>query len=203
MSQNPEFPSHSTDRTSPTMLQRMRERDCEAWDRFVRLYEPLVFHWCARTGMNASDAKDITQGVLARVSEKLHTFDRSRAGASFRGWLRVITRNKIVDFYRAFDRQEHAAGGSTANKRIRDFPADLSTDADENQRELSGLYSRAVELMKENFEERTWQAFWMSVVEERSTADVCQQLKMKPGSVRMARHRVLKLLREQLGEMLE
>lgn len=198
-----DLPTHGTDHTSPTLLQRMRDEDAEAWERFVRLYAPLIQYWCAKRGLRDEDARDVTQTVLGVVSQKLHTFDRARQGSTFRGWLRVITRNKIIDHCRTSDRLPPAAGGTAAEKRLLQLPAQEGAEVADDKTELHGLYRRAVDLMKTNFEDRTWKAFWMSVVEERPTAEVCQALGIKPGSVRMARHRVLRLLRDQMGELLE
>jgi RNA polymerase sigma-70 factor (ECF subfamily) len=52
-------------------------------------------------------------------------------------------------------------------------------------------------------EERTWQAFWLSVIEQRPTAGVAEDLGMTPGNVRQARARVLRRLKREMGELLE
>jgi RNA polymerase sigma-70 factor (ECF subfamily) len=46
-----------------------------------------------------------------------------------------------------------------------------------------------------------WDAFWQVVVEEKSVADVAHSLKMRPGTVRVAKCRVLQRLRQQLGDV--
>ena len=181
----------------------MRDEDAEAWERFVFLYSPLIHYWCTRGNLGENDASDLTQTILAQVAEKLRSFDASREGSTFRGWLRVMTRNRVIDFYRQAQLHPKATGGTAAQERLNDVRAAETVSPDEESRELSGLYQRAVELMKVNFEDRTWQSFWMSVVEERTTAEVCELLGLNPGSVRMARHRVLRLLREQLSDLLE
>jgi RNA polymerase sigma-70 factor (ECF subfamily) len=65
------------------------------------------------------------------------------------------------------------------------------------------LYLRAVELVRGEFEVRTWQAFWLSTVEDRDPGVVGQELNMTPNNVRQARSRVLRRLREELGDLLE
>jgi RNA polymerase sigma-70 factor (ECF subfamily) len=46
---------------------------------------------------------------------------------------------------------------------------------------------------------RTWQAFWLTAVEGRLPRDVALELGISPGAVRVAKSRVLKRLRDELG----
>ena len=55
--------------------------------------------------------------------------------------------------------------------------------------------------MRSEFEERTWQAFWLTAVENRAAVEVALELRMSPGAVRVAKSRVLRRLREELGEI--
>ena len=59
---------------------------------------------------------------------------------------------------------------------------------------------RALELIRAEFEERTWQAFWRSAVEQQSTAEIAADLRLSPASVRQAKSRVLRRLRAILGD---
>ena len=52
------------DSTSVSLLRRLRQPDQEAaWQRFVDLYAPLVFHWGRNQGLNATDASDLVQDI--------------------------------------------------------------------------------------------------------------------------------------------
>jgi RNA polymerase sigma-70 factor (ECF subfamily) len=80
--------------TTPlTLLERVRANDPEAWARLVALYRPLVLSWCTRAGVHAADAEDVAQEVFLAAAHALDHFRRDRPGDTFRGWLRVITRN--------------------------------------------------------------------------------------------------------------
>ena len=57
--------------------------------------------------------------------------------------------------------------------------------------------------MRGEFEERTWRAFELTVIEDRDTADVAQELNMTSNNVRQAKSRVLRRLKEEMGELLE
>jgi RNA polymerase sigma-70 factor (ECF subfamily) len=187
--------------TSLSLLQRARLRDEPSWYRLVSLYGPLVEYWCRRGGVRSEDVGDLAQEVFLAVAEGLGTFERFGPG-SFRAWVRGITRNKLLDHYRRAGRQVAAVGGSTALERLGEIPDPVpGSDADAD--EVSVLYRRAMDLIRGEFEERTWQAFWLSAVEQRDAPAVAAELNMSPVAVRIAKSRVLARLRAEAGELID
>jgi RNA polymerase sigma-70 factor, ECF subfamily len=187
--------------TSLSLLQRLRQQDALAWERFVHLYRPLILSWCHRGGVRPADMDDLLQEVFVAVAAGMEQFHRQGEG-SFRSWVRGITRHKLLDFYRRQGRQTAAAAGGTdafqALQEVPDPEPDTVTDAEEK----SGLYRRALDLIRSEFEERTWLAFWQAGVEGQDTAIVATSLGMTPVAVRIAKSRVLARLREEAGELL-
>jgi RNA polymerase sigma-70 factor (ECF subfamily) len=57
-------------------------------------------------------------------------------------------------------------------------------------------------LIRDEFEEQTWQAFWLTTVEDRSSTDAAVALGMSAGAVRKAKARVLHRLRQEFGDVL-
>src|SRR5689334_21567666 len=104
--------------TSLSLLQRARARDQSAWDRLYYLYRPLVLHWCSRWGVRHEDADDVAQEVFRELADSLDTFQQDRPGATFRGWLRGVTRHRLLMHFRRADRQIPAEGGSAALSRL-------------------------------------------------------------------------------------
>ena len=62
------------------------------------------------------------------------------------------------------------------------------------------LFLRGLDLIRDEFEERTWKAFWGTAVEGRTPQEVATRISMSPGAVRVAKSRVLQRLREELGD---
>jgi RNA polymerase sigma-70 factor, ECF subfamily len=188
--------------TSLSLLQRLRLQDALAWERLVRLYRPLVLSWCLRGGVSQADADDLLQEVWVAVAAGVDQFRRQGEG-SFRSWIRGITRHKLLDYYRRQGRHPAAAaGGTDAFQAIQEVPDPESGTADDAE-ERSGLYRRALDLIRSEFEERTWLAFWQAGVEGQDTAAVAASLGMTPVAVRIAKSRVLARLREEVGELLQ
>ena len=63
------------------------------------------------------------------------------------------------------------------------------------------MFRQALDLIRGEFRENTWRAFWLVVVEGRPPADVADELNLSPGAVRVAKCRVLQRLRRTLGDL--
>ena len=190
--------------TSVTLLERVRSRDQDAWQRLLHLYTPLVAYWCRHGGVHAQDAEDVCQEVFQAVAVGLEGFRREHAGETFRGWLRGITRHKILDYFRR-RRQPQAEGGTDAQRRLAGV-AQAETplpDTDDPEEELTRLYHRALELVRSEFEARTWQAFWRAAVDGHATDIIATDLGMSAVAVRKAKSRVLRRLREESRGLLD
>jgi RNA polymerase sigma-70 factor (ECF subfamily) len=191
--------------TSRTLLQRLRANEPDAWRTMVHLYTPLVYQWCARSGVRGADAEDVAQEVFRKAAAKLDSFRREREGDTFRGWLRAITRTTLVDQVRREGREPAARGGTDAQRKLQDL-VDPLTSLDEDSEageETKGLRMRALEIVRGDVEERTWEMFWLTVVEGLSPMDVAQRLGAKPAAVRKAKSRVLHRLKEQFDDFLQ
>ncbi len=191
----------SSTSTPGSLLRRARGHDPAAWERMVALYGPLVLGWCRNWGLREDDAADVFQEVFQAVAAHLAGFHRDRAGGTFRGWLRTITRNKVADHYRRREREPVGVGGSEARDRLARVAGAVSPDEDGGGGAAEAeLLHRALAMIRGEFEPRTWEAFWQTAVEGRAAADVAAELGMTPGAVRVAKSRVLHRLRTDLGD---
>jgi RNA polymerase sigma-70 factor, ECF subfamily len=195
-----ELPSSTA--TSRSLLERLKADDAEAWDRLVILYAPLVYRWCRRWELRDQDIADILQDVFQAVSTHIATFRKETAGDTFRGWLRTIARNKVQDHFRRLGQEPAGVGGTDAQVRLANVAAAGPVDDEDPREEPEDrrLLGRGLDLIRAEFEDRTWKAFWATTVEGRDTREVALELRMSPGAVRVAKSRVLRRLREELGE---
>jgi RNA polymerase sigma-70 factor (ECF subfamily) len=189
--------------TSRSLIERVRADESDAWGRLVALYAPMVLHWCRRRDLQEQDAADIFQEVFQIVATHITTFRKETDNDTFRGWLRRITENKVHDHFRRRGHEPAGVGGTEANIRMHELPAPIPRDDDANaeNRVERQLFHRALELIRGEFEERTWQAFWRTAVDGQPSTDVAVELAMTPGAVRVAKCRVLQRLREELGDV--
>lgn len=188
--------------TSTSLLRRAVLREPEAWQRMVVLYSPLVGHWCRQAGVGDQDIPDVSQEVFAAVASGLQRFQPERAGTSFRAWMRGVARNKLRDHFQ--HRGIAAAGGTDLQKKLREIPApEAEFDLSERPDDLAGIYQRALDLVRDEFETHTWTAFWRVAIEARSPTEVAAELGMSPNAIRQAKSRVLRRLKEELAGLIE
>ena len=189
------------DSVSSSLLDRLRAQSPDAWDRFVDLFLPVLYQQGRRSGLQSADARDVAQEVLQAVSAGVGKFHRQGPHASFRGWLWTLSRNKIVDCLRRQGRMENAIGGSSAREWFDRLPAKEHAQCED--RFSASLYRRGLELIQGEFTQRTWKAFWRLAVDGCTPADVADELGVSVNAIYLAKSRVLRRLREELGDMLD
>ncbi|MEI8020787.1 MAG: sigma factor, partial [Schlesneria sp.] len=91
---------HSSGSLSTSVLHRAMLGDQDAFRKIADLFSGLVYSWCRRKGLAEEDAKDTSQEVFKTVATRLQGFRRESPNDSFRAWIRIVTKNKIVDHYR-------------------------------------------------------------------------------------------------------
>ncbi|MBX6314787.1 MAG: sigma-70 family RNA polymerase sigma factor [Isosphaeraceae bacterium] len=180
--------------TSVSLLERLREepRDAEAWEAFVRRYRPLIYAWCREWGLQRADAEDVAQDVFTKLTQKMGGFqyDPSRC---FRAWLKTITQrvwsDRIATWYRRRDvrvLQAIEALEARAEERRDQSPFD---------RELLELAMRRV---RRRVAAVTWEAFRLTALEGLTGLEASNRLSVPVASVFVAKHRVQKMLREEI-----
>jgi RNA polymerase sigma-70 factor (ECF subfamily) len=184
--------------TPVSLLERLRQPDKrDAWDRFVKLYTPLLYYWARRAGLDEPDAADLVQEVFAVLVKTLPEF-RYDPCRSFRSWLRTITLNKWRERQRRVGTRREE-GNEDLSGLAGEDPAEALWEAEYRQH----LVQRALEVMQSEFQPATWKACWSMVVEDRPATDVAAELGLSPGAVRSAKFRVLTRLREELQGLLD
>src|SRR4051812_22451611 len=93
-------PGPDSRRTSRSLLERARDNQPEAWQRLVGLYGPLVRYWCRRGGVDPQDVDDVAQEVFVRAFASLGAFRHTEPSDTFRGWLKGVTRHRILEHFR-------------------------------------------------------------------------------------------------------
>ena len=65
------------------------------------------------------------------------------------------------------------------------------------------LYRRGLELIRDEFAERTWAAFWRVAVDGCTPAEVAEETGLSVNSVYLAKSRVSHRLREEVGDLID
>ena len=193
----------SSGATSRSLLERVKADDGAAWETLVGLYGPVVYRWVLRWHVSEHEAADVFSGCVSFARQE-------HRRVSQRECRRYVPRVAAPDHGQQSARPSSQAGpaagwrwrrGTEAQLRLASLPDPSLREWEESGvgPDSAGLLRAAVELIRKEFEARTWQAFWMTAVDGKLPAEVAEELGMSPGAVRVAKSRVLKRLREELG----
>jgi RNA polymerase sigma-70 factor (ECF subfamily) len=190
-----------TPTTRPSLLFRLRDwQDHEAWLEFVSLYEPVAYRLLRRQGLQDADAREVMQELLLAVSRSIDRWDPARERGSFRGWLRRVARNLVINWLKQGHRRM-ATGGSGLQALLDLLPAEQEPETLAFDRELRRvLYQRAADQVRGEVQATTWQAFLETAVVGTSPGETARKLGMRIGAVRVAKCRVLARLRATIEE---
>jgi RNA polymerase sigma-70 factor (ECF subfamily) len=187
------------DPTRASLLVRLRDPgDRAAWETFVRIYSPMVFRFALRSGLQEADAADVTQDVLQSVHRGADRFVYDPEKGTFRGWLKTVARTRIADHVARRRRQPIGAGGTEMSLRLSEH-ADRHPDDQWEADYRQSLFEAAIEKIRGEFRESTFEAFWRCAVRGEEAAAVARDLGMSIGAVYIAKSRVTARLRDVIA----
>jgi len=190
--------------TSFSLLERAQANDEQAWGQLVHLYGPLMDRWCKQAGLQESDAADVFQETFRAVSRNLESFEPRHKVGSFRAWLKMIVRRKIIDHIRKIGTHPGGFGGSTAQQQFANVVDPLGDEsAEDAEAENALIVRRAMEVIRLEFTAQNWLAFQKVAVEGQPAAEVAAELNVKASAVRQANYRIRRRLRGVLQDLID
>lgn len=187
--------------TRASLLLRVRNpADQDAWHEFVAIYWPVIHRLARRKGIQSSDADDIAQTVLLAVAKAIERREHDHQRARFRTWLDRVAQNAILNVLTR-GKPDRASGDSDLLAILEQSSSTSGDDSDllrlEYRREV---FRWAAQQIRLEFQEATWNAFWLTTVECRDCVEVAQQQGKNVGSIYAARSRVMRRLQEKVAE---
>ncbi len=174
--------------TSFSLIHQLRNpQDNAAWERFVRLYTPMLMACVKRLGLQDAEAVDVVQDVMMLLQKALPDFEYD-AGKRFRGWLQTVTVNKCRDHLRKRKRDADQLDSANLRQLAAGDDVELFTDAEYRRH----LVRQAMTLMQSEFKPETWKACWEHSVAGRPAAEIAEELGISINSVYLAKSRVLR-----------
>jgi RNA polymerase sigma-70 factor (ECF subfamily) len=189
----------SADTTRVTLLHRLNQdpTDQMSWAEFVRQYGPAIRGWLTHWGLQEADAQDVAQNVLLRLTAKLpqFTYDPSK---SFRGWLKTLTHHAWHDFVTEAGYRTRGSGDTSVLNQLNSVEAREDLAARIAETFDKELLAAALVRAKERVAEATWLAFKLSALDGVAPQDVADRLGVRVSQVYLAKHRVQKLVQEEI-----
>lgn len=189
----PEVSPPSSEHDHEDFLERLKARDPEAHEHFVREYFPSVHALVRRLVGNEHLAEDLTQEVFLGMGRTLDRLDPQR---EILPWLYAIARNKVCDHWRS-PRVREAHRESSVERDSETFelpPSDIRPELECASNEQAAHVREVVWCLPESL--RT--VVVLRVYEGLSFAVIGRMLGLHAPTARKRYSRALALLRQRL-----
>lgn len=147
--------------------------------------------------LQANDAEDVTQEVLLKLARNFEKFEYDPK-QSFRGWLRRVTENAIIDFLRSRTNRDKHSGGADVIETLSQEPARI---------ELYTYLADAFDLeileeakcrVRQRVNEKRWQCWDFLANQNLSGKEVSQRLGISTGVAYANKNQIQKLIQEEV-----
>ena len=188
---------HST--TSLTLLNKIREDsgNNEVWRDFVERYGPRVYQWAMNRKLQAVDAEDVTQEVLLKLARNFEKFEYDPR-QSFRGWLRRVTENTIIDFLRSRLNRDKCSGGTDVIETLSQEPARIELHTYLSEAFDLEILEEAKFRVRQRVTEKRWRSWDLLTNQNLSGKEVSQQLGISTGVAYANKNQIQKLIKDEV-----
>ena len=180
--------------TKSDLLRSLSAKDPNAFRVLMDWLGPLVMTWIAASKLSGADREDVAQDVFATIFQKIDQYDQQKPG-SFRGWVRIIARNKVIDHIR---RDKHISISPDMLEAMGGSALVGESEPPQTDTERQSLLWVVCECIRNRFKPTVWAAFWETTIVARKATEVAEDLGVSPANVRQSKRRVLVVLRAEL-----
>lgn len=174
--------------TEIQLVQALTKGDPAAFREIYERYQGMVFLFAFRLTKSKDTADDVVQELFAKIWEQRQSI---RIEKNFEGYLRTITRNLIMDFFRKAARSRELQA-----KLIQNMQSLQQTHVEELiERELRRLHQQAIERLSPQRKK----VYLLSREEEMSYDEIASHLGISKHTVRNQIASSIKSIREYLA----
>jgi len=194
--------------TRQSLLERLRDRQDQAsWEEFFNAYWRLLYSVARKAGLTDAEAQDAVQDTVIAVVRHIPKFNHDPSRCSFKSWLMMITRQRIIWQLR---RRIPQGPGSTnpSDSEARTATIERVPDPDSLRLEdvwqeewQKNLVGAALERVKTRVSARQYQIFDLCLLQNWSAQDVASTLGLNRAQVYLAKCRVSAIVRKEVRRL--
>ncbi len=192
--------------TRRSLLSRLRNwEDSQSWLEFFETYWKLIYNTAIKAGLKDDEAQDVVQETMLAISKQMPAFKYDPAIGSFKGFLLKTTRWKILDQLnrvRSKDVGRWNGSQEDSTAALENMPDEnLNLDEFWNQEWKKNLVGAAIDRVKKRAKPRQYQLFDLAVNKEWPVPKVVKTMGVSRDEVYMAKHRVSKMIEEEVERL--
>jgi RNA polymerase sigma-70 factor (ECF subfamily) len=189
--------------TRETLLERLRDLgDQDSWQEFFDTYWKLIYCAAIKAGLSDAEAEEVVQDTILKVARGMATFRYEPQTCSFKGWLMMLTRQRIIDLLRKRrvrpDRFLPLLADTTTSRaegQIPDAAAEQAFESMWNAEWETNLVDAALEKVKQRVDPKHYQIFYLHSVKNLPAREIGRLLGVSTTKVYVVRHRVGRLVK--------
>ncbi|HWB04224.1 MAG TPA: sigma-70 family RNA polymerase sigma factor [Verrucomicrobiales bacterium] len=192
-------PSEDFERTRRSLLTRLKNwDDKKGWKEFMDRYGKFIFSIGMRSGLSREEAEDVVQDTVVSVAKKIPDFRYQGDKGSFKAWLLMIIKSRIVDLLRKKYRRLPDSGaympddptGTSVEARIAQKEDELSHSTIWQSEWEKHVLDSALNCVKDRVTPKHFLAFRMCTQQGKSAGEVSKALGIPLPMIYVIRHRV-------------
>ena len=188
--------------TRLSLLARLKNReDQQSWLDFFNRYWRLIYGVARRSGLTEQEAQDVVQETLITLCKNIEGFEYQPERCSFRSWLMLLTRHRIIAAWRKRRREPEFDTLSKAESSavVRENKcSEEKLEAIWNDEWVANLTAAAAESVKGQVKPKQFQIYDLHVLQGWSVKRVTGTLNVSATQVYLAKLRVGRLMRKAM-----
>jgi RNA polymerase sigma-70 factor (ECF subfamily) len=195
--------------TRRSLLSRLKRWDDQgSWREFFDTYWKFLYCVAVKCGLSDEDARDVVQETVVAVAKGLREGRfKAAEGSSFKAWLQLIVRRRVVDYLRR-RRLRLPERGLTEDDTARTptvervaAPEDDPVGEVWEEEWAKNLADAAIERVKQRVSAKQFQMFDLYALKEWPVGEVARSVKANIAQVYLAKHRVTSLIRQETAKL--
>jgi len=194
--------------TRQSLLSRLKNsEDRASWQDFFDTYWKLIHSVAIKSGLTEAEAQDAVQETVIAVAKNIKEFRYDPQKCSFKSWLMMITRQRIIWQLRkrlpAGAQSQRPRDATSRTSTIDKIPDEASLDLNAVWEEEweKNLLAAALEQVKQQVNARQFQMFDLYVLQDWPAQEVARTLQVSVAQVYLAKYRISALLKKEAKKL--
>ena len=195
--------------TRASLLGRLKDWDDHAsWRDFFNTYWKLIYGFALQRGLTHSEAEEVVQETVLAVAKGIQGFTYEPARCAFKTWLLTVTRSKIANQFKKRARLPAAVSPAGDDpdqtpllERVPDDQAESGWERAWEEDWQKNLMDAAIQRVKRQVAIEHYQMFDLFVLKNWPAKDVAKTLSVTIAHVYVAKHRIAKLIRQEVAAL--